>query len=162
MSASFFPSSSNPKGLSLADSGKKQQICTLNKRDHQLIGAVSVFFYKAESLLQKKSEIPLAVLHLHYRSKEMLMNLIQNNVINFMPIYDYVENKDDINDKNIVKEENHLSSLQLIKPEGEINIYDNVFGDDNNEQTRYDNNGEFQWNIREQQRNLEIIEIPDD
>ncbi|CAB5203170.1 hypothetical protein RhiirA5_495576 [Rhizophagus irregularis] len=160
MSTSYFPSSLNPKGLSLADSGKRQQLCTLNNQNQQLIGAISVFFYKTESLLQKKSEIPLAVLHLHYRSKEMFTNLIQNKVINFiMPIYDYVEN-----DKNIIKEEDNLS-LQVIKSEEGNNIYDNVFGDESlqgNNQILYNNNGEFHWNIQEQPRNLEIIEILDD
>ncbi|GBB98515.1 hypothetical protein RclHR1_03250009 [Rhizophagus clarus] len=157
---SFFPSSLNPKGLSLTDPGKKQQICTLNKIDsQQLIGAVSVFFYKAESLFQKKSEIPLAVLHLHYRSKDMFMNLIQNRVINFIPIHDYVENKDNVNHENNVKE------INLIQPEGGFDIYDNVFNNEplnSNEQIQYNNNGEFQGNVREQPRNMEIIEILDD
>ncbi|CAB4491508.1 unnamed protein product [Rhizophagus irregularis] len=90
----------------------------------------------------------------------MFTNLIQNKVINFiMPIYDYVEN-----DKNIIKEEDNLS-LQVIKSEEGNNIYDNVFGDESlqgNNQILYNNNGEFHWNIQEQPRNLEIIEILDD
>ncbi|RIA86084.1 hypothetical protein C1645_807954 [Glomus cerebriforme] len=165
---SFFPSSSDPKGLSLTDSGKKPQICMLNKlenHEQQLIGAISVFFYKAETLLQKKSEIPLAVLHLHYRSKDMYMKLIQDKVLNI----EYFEGNDDLNyieneDFNIKEEIN--SSSQIIKLEARNNTY--VFGEEplgqfqNNEQLRYNDNEESQSNIWEQSRNVEIIEIPDD
>ncbi|CAI2186757.1 7186_t:CDS:2, partial [Funneliformis geosporum] len=138
-----------PKGLNLVGSGNKQQICVLNKnedKEQQLIGAISVFFYKAESLLQKKSEIPLAILHLHYRSNDILSDLIQNRIL-----------KEDIEGFNDEEKEKMELPIQLIKQEQAINVYNSAYGEEAS--------NHFQNEMTEQVNydyDMEIIEILDD
>ncbi|CAG8504085.1 7405_t:CDS:2 [Funneliformis mosseae] len=156
-------SSLNPKGLNLVGSGKKQQICVLDKnedKEQQLIGAISVFFYKAESLLQRKSEIPLAILHLHYRSKDIISDLIQNRFLK--------EDIEGFNDEEKEKKDLPIEQEQVKK------IYNSAYGEEPlrqfqnemTEQVSYDYDvgleKEYQRDVWDQPRNMEIIEILDD